>query len=1011
MVYTEEHNNTLTVGEHDFMVTVTDNVSGCTSVEGPYTITVNPVPTDIQIASFPPGPVCEGTEAVFSVSNPESDLTYLWSTGEYGTSISASTAGEYYVRGISSFGCEGESDPLEIHRSPDTDLVPDGCHTHCAPDTICLPEIPDLVSYQWYLDDNPIPAPEGTVADYMPQESGSYNVELTSVYGCFAASDPFDLSLLPISADSLVLGACEGGSVIYEGEALLPGTTEDFYFENQWGCDSIVTVTVSEDVAYEFAETLTTCQGTTVVYNGVDYAVGTQIDLEYVTQFGCDSTIHLEVIGLPVHAMEETYSICTGTTFSYAGEALLPGTTTDFEFVNQYGCDSIVAVIVLEDLAYSETIELGACTGETINYEGVDYPAGTEETFSLTTVAGCDSIIQLSVAAWPTSDESVGLSTCVGSMIEYAGVLLSGGTDTVFQLVNQYGCDSVLQVSVEEVSAYEEEVALTACEGDLATYDGVDYPTGTDIELEYISTQGCDSTIFLTVSPLPVYEMEETYSTCTGTTFLYAGEALLPGTTTDFEFVNQYGCDSIVAVVVLEDLAHSETVELIGCAGETVFWEGVEYPTDSLYTVNLMTVADCDSVFVLEVGVFPSGDTLIQLEACQGSWVEYEGNLYEAGTTTASSILDQYGCYSVETISVAEIPAFAETVEMTGCEGETVTYNGIEYEVPSQTDIPLTNQWGCDSIIQLNIVALTVPIVQVTLEVCAGETVDYNGDSLAAGSVTEFILEAANGCDSIVLAEVVAYPEFDFAVSATEIQCWNASEGVIEVLDLTGGDGSFAFSLDEINYQEEATFTDLSAGDYTVHVQDGNGCVEEQEAVIDEISPISVVFDVPMLPCGHDSVLLQSQVLNGQTDSMTFVWGHGEEGAVIPVYDPGFYSVEITNTCETQTYEVEVLLEERPGGGYFYVPNAFSPNGDGVNDIFRAYAAGDMEVLIYELNLYDRWGNSLYRTTDVEEGWDGVFLEEAMNPGVYVWWLKAEVLVCGRRVVEVFDKGDVTILK
>ena len=103
-------------------------------------------------------------------------------------------------------------------------------------------------------------------------------------------------------------------------------------------------------------------------------------------------------------------------------------------------------------------------------------------------------------------------------------------------------------------------------------------------------------------------------------------------------------------------------------------------------------------------------------------------------------------------------------------------------------------------------------------------------------------------------------------------------------------------------------------------------------------------------------------------------------------------------------------MEDGYRDNYIYIPNAFSPNGDGRNDIFRAYAAGGLTVLSYELHLFDRWGNTLFVSENIEDGWNGVFLNEAMNPGVYVWWLRAKVQSC-RNEIDLFEKGDVTIMK
>jgi hypothetical protein len=60
--------------------------------------------------------------------------------------------------------------------------------------------------------------------------------------------------------------------------------------------------------------------------------------------------------------------------------------------------------------------------------------------------------------------------------------------------------------------------------------------------------------------------------------------------------------------------------------------------------------------------------------------------------------------------------------------------------------------------------------------------------------------------------------------------------------------------------------------------------------------------------------------------------------------------------------------------------------------------------------VFDRWGNELFETKSFDGSWDGVFQGEAMNPGVMVWYLEADVSVCGR-VIHVVKKGDVTVYR
>ncbi|MBK8703804.1 MAG: gliding motility-associated C-terminal domain-containing protein [Saprospiraceae bacterium] len=93
------------------------------------------------------------------------------------------------------------------------------------------------------------------------------------------------------------------------------------------------------------------------------------------------------------------------------------------------------------------------------------------------------------------------------------------------------------------------------------------------------------------------------------------------------------------------------------------------------------------------------------------------------------------------------------------------------------------------------------------------------------------------------------------------------------------------------------------------------------------------------------------------------------------------------------------------------MPNCFSPNDDGINDEFRVFPGKNFEVLSFEFRIFDRWGDEMFVTFDPEVGWNGVFRNIERQPAVYVWFVKAQVLVCGSRMVNVFREGGVTIVR
>jgi gliding motility-associated-like protein len=68
-----------------------------------------------------------------------------------------------------------------------------------------------------------------------------------------------------------------------------------------------------------------------------------------------------------------------------------------------------------------------------------------------------------------------------------------------------------------------------------------------------------------------------------------------------------------------------------------------------------------------------------------------------------------------------------------------------------------------------------------------------------------------------------------------------------------------------------------------------------------------------------------------------------------------------------------------------YIPNAFTPNGDGKNDKFMPYASGDYANANFTMRIFDRWGNKLLFTGDINEGWNGYFKGELCERDVYVY--------------------------
>jgi gliding motility-associated-like protein len=271
----------------------------------------------------------------------------------------------------------------------------------------------------------------------------------------------------------------------------------------------------------------------------------------------------------------------------------------------------------------------------------------------------------------------------------------------------------------------------------------------------------------------------------------------------------------------------------------------------------------------------------------------------------------------------------------------------------------------------------------------------------------DFTLINASGCDSIVSVEVVAYPEMNFDFQLIE-SCPNIATGELSVDMVSGGVPPYSYAVDGFPFQTSPDFASLSAGVHTVAVQDAAGCTLEVDFDIPALPVLIVDTKNTILPCESLETTLEVQVLSGE--DVSFQWEDGSTDAFLQVTEPGNYVVNISNTCETITQTIEVNFEDPNLADYLYVPNAFSPNNDGINDIFMAYPARDVSIEEYTLNVFDRWGNQLFSTDNPSDGWRGAFKSKDLKTGVYIWQMKAKVFSCGR-MVEVERQGDVALLK
>jgi gliding motility-associated-like protein len=180
----------------------------------------------------------------------------------------------------------------------------------------------------------------------------------------------------------------------------------------------------------------------------------------------------------------------------------------------------------------------------------------------------------------------------------------------------------------------------------------------------------------------------------------------------------------------------------------------------------------------------------------------------------------------------------------------------------------------------------------------------------------------------------------------------------------------------------ESQYLATLPGIVTLTISNHCGVASDEILIGFDLNEPQVALD-PVSICDGDSVLLDVT----QPFDAIYEWNTGSTSSVLQIVTPGQYAVTVMTDCYQAEGSIEVL-QSADCDPQIFVPNVFSPNGDGVNDVWEVLIDPSIDVIGIEYSVFDRWGNAVFRATSIPVEWDGSFKGNAVLPGVYVYVLK-----------------------
>lgn len=776
-------------------------------------------------------------------------------------------------------------------------------------------------------------------------EAGTYTEVYKSFKGC-DSTVTINLTYRKIARLTIDRTICEGE--VFEGYSQTGIFVDTFIAKND--CDSIRTINLTVISKGNNVENRTICEGES--YNGYTTS-GTYFETR-TSGSGCAANFTVYLTVLPKSRKTIDTSICFGTSYtSPKGTYSAAGTYTEI-YKAANSCDSIVTIKLKIDSKVTFTYSKEICQSEIFSTPIGNYTASGTYTEIYKTTKGCDSIVTVQLTVLQTTSSQIDTSICQGQ--QFKSYTKSGNYKEVYKAVN--GCDSTVIINLIVKPTYETNLNKTICEGE--SFKG--YTTSGSYKESYTALNGCDSIVNINLTVLKKSYVSFNRSICQGDNFR--------GFTTTGTFVETFtaanGCDSIITtsltVLSRDTVYESKTI----CEGES--YRG--FTQSGSYIVPFSNQNNCESIIYVNLNVLKKSYLKITQNICEGE--SFRG--YSQSGMYTEKYVAANGCDSIVTIDLRVIQKQYKTIRVDICEGSShkgYTETGIYTE-------KLTSFNGCDSFVTTILTVRPHTRSEIYRTICDGQQLDGYSET---GTYTDTLINRW-GCDSI------------------------------RVLHLTVEKKSFQFFEGTICQGEQYMLPNgkqvSNTGIYVDTLRTRFGCDSLVRTTTITLKP-GPIFSVSK---SNDINCVISQAQLTVSGGVRYLWTPSttldSATTATPIATPKettTYNVRVwgRNGCSF-TKDITVYADFNGDGPRYPIPSAFTPNKDGLNDCFHVRHWGPVQN--FKMDIFNRWGEKVFSTTNIQSCWDGTFNKIPLPTGVFIYKISANG-PCGN----MFRTGQITLIR
>lgn len=805
------------------------------------------------------------------------------------------------------------------------------------------------------------------------------------------------------------------------------------------GCDSIATLHLFVHEPVSTQTTVTVCNNQLPYsWNGNSYSIAGVYPVTLTGAGGCDSIAILDLVVTDILTSTTNVTVCNAQLpYQWNGNSYLAPGTYSVTLASPGGCDSVPILSLTVVPYFTSSTDVSICSSQLpYQWNGQSFSAAGNYSDTLPASSGCDSIATLHLLVNTVDTTYTSVSVC-GNQLPYSWNGNSYNTSGTFVVIlsGTDVCDSIVTLNLDITTIANSITDITICNDHLPyNWNGNNYTAAGNYTVTLAGSSGCDSVATLILHTSQVSQSTSNISVCSNQLpYTWNGQQFSTAGQYSVSLGNTAGCDSVAVLNLTITNTATSITDIRTCSDQLPFlWNGLSYSTGGIYSITLTSAGGCDSSATLQLGVLPVSSSFLQHSICINQLPFFWNGLScdSTGNYTVT-LTNALGCDSIATLKLLVNALASSTTQASVCSEQLpYSWNGQSYSTAGTHAVTLVSALQCDSIATLSLTinpspaSVTAspatycqfdPTVALTASANASNQVLWytsasGANSLPAapipssavpGLTTYYVSQQTSYCQSPRSPVTVRInPKPALGPDRNERICFGSMINLDHYYQLNGLSSTWTYN----NFPQGNTSSISLPGEYELIAANSFGCIDTAKLLLD-VQP-KVIANAGLDDNAEPAVPYQ---LSGSGNG-SYSWSPANllnnfniASPLATIHSDTRFILEVKDEIGCKAYDTVNLRVLN--GPTFYVPDAFTPNGDGQNDIFRPTYVGISKLDFFRI--YNRFGELVFQTSTIGEGWNGMYKGVKQNTGNFVWFIQAT----DRKGLLKVQRGNVILIR